>query len=60
MVLIRLIPGLHEPSLHLNSFFKPLVQRLLKLWKGIEMPTTGGKQVIHAVLLCNSSDVLAT
>lgn len=60
MVLIGLIPGPHEPSLHLNSFLEPLVEELLKLWKGIEMPTTEGKQVIHAVLLCNSSDVPAT
>lgn len=40
------------------AFLEPLVDDLSKLWKGIEMPTTEG--VIHAVLLCNLSDVPAT
>ena len=60
MVLIGVIPGPHEPSLHINALLEPLVDELLKLWKGIEMPTTEGNQVIHAALLCNSSDVPAT
>ena len=60
MVLIGVIPGPHEPNLHINSFLESLVDELLKLWKGIEMPTTEGKQVIHAALLCSSSDVPAT
>ena len=60
MVLIGVIPGPHEPSLHINSFLEPLVEDLLKLWNGIEMLTTEGKQVIHAALLCNSSDIPAT
>ena len=35
MILIGVIPGPHEPSLHINSFIEPLLQELLKLWKGI-------------------------
>ena len=60
MILIGIIPGPHEPSLHINSFLEPLVQDLLKLWKGIEMPTTEGIHTIRAALLCNSSDIPAT
>jgi hypothetical protein len=60
MILVGIIPGPHEPSLHINSFLEPLVQDLLKLWKGIEMPTTEGTQVLRAALLCNSSDIPAT
>ena len=60
MILMGVTPGPHELSLHINSFIETLVQELLKLWKGIEMPTTEGTQVVHAVLLCNSSDVPAT
>ena len=60
MILIGVIPGPKEPSLHINSFLEPLVQDLLKLWKGVEMPTTEGNQVLYAALMCNSSDVPAT
>ena len=60
MVLIGIIPGPHEPSLHINPFLEPLVEDLLKLWNGVEMLTTEGKHVIHAALLCNSSDIPAT
>lgn len=60
MILVGIIPGPHEPSLHMNSFLEPLVQDLLKLWKGVQMQTTEGLQVIRAALMCNSSDVPAT
>ena len=60
MLLVGVIPGPHEPSLHINSFLEPLVDELLKLWNGVEMITTEGQQIVHAVLLCNSSDVPAT
>ena len=60
MILIGVIPGPHEPSLHINSFIEPLVKELLKLWKGIEMRTMEGTQVVRAVLLCNSSDIPET
>ena len=60
MLLVGDIPGLHEPSLHLNSFLEPIVDDLLKLWKDVEMVTTEGTQIVQAALLCNSSDVPAT
>ena len=60
MLLIGIIPELHESKLHINPFLEPLVEELLKLWNGIEMVTTEGNQLIRAVLLCHSSDILAT
>ena len=60
MILVGVIPGPHEPSLHINSFLEPLVQDLLKLWQGIEMQTSEGAQIVRAAVLCNSSDIPAT
>ena len=60
MLLIGVIPGPTEPHLHVNPFLEQLVEELLKLWKGIEMITTEGTQTVHAILLCNSSDIPAT
>lgn len=37
MILAGIIPGLHEPSLDINSFLEPLVVDLSKLWRGIQM-----------------------
>ena len=36
-ILVGLIPGPHEPSRDINTFLKPLVDDLLKLWEGVEM-----------------------
>ena len=60
MILVGIIPGPSEPSLHVNPFLKHLVIDLLKLWKGVTMQTTEGLQSIRAALLCNTSDVPAT
>ena len=60
MVLVGVIPGPHEPSLHINSFLEPIVLELLKLWTGVEILTTEGNQIVRAALLCNSSDIPAT
>ena len=60
MILIGMIPGPTEPSLHINSFLEPLVADLLELWKGVEMSTTDGVRTIRAALLCTSSDIPAT
>ena len=57
---IGIIPGPQEPKLHINSFLEPLVKDLLKLWKGIQMETPEGEQLVHAVLLCATSDVPAS
>lgn len=60
MILVGVIPGPHEPSIHINSFLEQLVHDLLKLWHGVEMLTSEGAQIICAAGLCNSSDIPAT
>ena len=59
MILVGIIPGPHEPSLHINSYLEPLVTDLISLWKGISLTTPEGCKVIRAALLCNSSDIPA-
>ena len=60
MILVGVIPGPHEPALHINTFLEQLVHDLLKLWHGVEMQTCEGPQIIRAAVLCNSSDIPAT
>ena len=60
MILVGIIPGPTEPSLHINSFLEPLVGDLLKLWKGVEMATPYGLKTIRAALLCTAADIPAT
>lgn len=38
-ILVGVIPGPHEPSLHMNSFLAPFVAELLQLWNGIRLPS---------------------
>ena len=44
MLLVGIIPRPREPSLDINSFLEPVVADLLKLWKGVEIETSEGKQ----------------
>ena len=60
MILVGIIPGPREPSLHMNSYLEPVVRELLQLWKGIEMVTPDGIQTVRAALLCTASDIPAT
>ena len=60
MIIIAVIPGPCEPSLHINSYLEPLVQDLFKLWNGVSMKTCEGTKLVRAALLCNSSDIPAT
>lgn len=60
MILVGVIPGPHEPSLHINSYLEQFVHDLLKLWHGIEMLTMEGTQTIRGAVLCNYSDIPAT
>lgn len=60
MILVGIIPGPKEPSLHVNTFLRPLVDELLILWDGEEMSLHSGlKQQIRAVLLCVACDIPA-
>ena len=58
--LVGIIPGPREPSLHMNSFLEPLVNDLLKLWRGVEMNRCEGLKKVQAVLLCTPCDMPAT
>lgn len=52
-VLIGVVPGPHEPRLHMNSFLVPFVDELLKLWKGIRLPSTvAANGTLQPLTLC--------
>lgn len=59
-LVVGVIPGPHEPRLHMNSFLESLVEELLKLWKGVQMPTSQGLKEIKAILLCAACDIPAS
>ena len=60
MILVGIIPGRREPSLHMNSYLEPVVSELLQLYKGVEMNTPDGVKSVRASLLCTASDIPAT
>ena len=55
---LGIIPGPHEPPIHINNFLRPLVDDLLELWKGVPL-TSGGSQCVRAALLSVASDLPA-
>lgn len=60
VILVGIVPGPKEPSLHVNTFLSPLVDELLILWDGVEMSLHSGlKQLIRAMLLCVACDIPA-
>ena len=60
-ILVGLIPGPHEPRHDLNTFLEPLVEDLLKLWRGVELNVSGMscKKQIRCALLCVACDLPA-
>ena len=60
-LVVGIIPGPSEPKTHINSFLAPLIDDLLKLWRGIEIEVSDIKERINcrAILLCISSDLPA-
>lgn len=63
VILIGVIPGPKEPSIHINSFLKPIVDELKNLWLGLGQTfinADGQTVLVHAALLCASSDIPAT
>ena len=46
VILIGIIPRLHEPKYTINSFLKPLVDEQLQLWTGVDfnINTPSGKR----------------
>ena len=59
MLLLGVIPGPHEPKLHINySFLQPLVDDLLKFCNGVILQTCSGtcmQQFVQGALLCDIS-----
>ncbi|VDC05126.1 unnamed protein product [Peniophora sp. CBMAI 1063] len=63
MFLVAILPGPDEPTTEqLNKVIQPLVDELLRLYNGVDMPVHGmdGKQCIHCALYMNISDLPAS
>ena len=60
-ILVGLIPGPHEPSRDINTFLRPLVDDLLKLWEGVDMriASINCTKKICCALMCVSCDLPA-
>lgn len=60
VMLVGVIPGPREPSRHLNSFLRPLVDELQILWRGVPLKNSDGHVVIvRGALLCSGCDIPA-
>ena len=63
VILIRIIPGPHEPKNDINFYLQPLVKELLELWNGIKLYicTQKGKRekIVRAAVICVSCDLPA-
>ena len=60
VLVVGIIPGPHEPKLHINSYLETLVVELLDLMKGIKMHTPQGEKEIKAYLICAACDIPAS
>lgn len=58
---VGIIPGPHEPKMHMNTYLKPLVDDLLLLWHGIDILLDDTQETItvKAMLFCVSCDIPA-
>ena len=58
---LGIIPGPSELKTHINTFLKPMVDDLLRLWEGIDILLKQTNEVIQvrAMLLCVSCDMPA-
>ena len=60
VIVVGVIPGPSEPKLTINTYLRPCVRDLLKLWDGVILQENGTKSIFKAALVCTSSDVPAT
>ena len=63
ILLVGLIPGPKEPSLHINSYLNPLVHDLNILFDGVTYSTPQsllGSSIVRALLACICSDLPPT
>lgn len=57
-MLLGVIPGLHEPKKHVNTFLTPIVEELQQLWEGIILQNCHGDSVIvRGALICVACDI---
>ena len=61
VILFEIIPGPNEPSLTINSYLKPLVLDLQKLWEGVKLNVAGStdKALFKCALLGVACDLPA-
>lgn len=62
VILVGLVPGPSEPPLNINSFLSPLVDELLKFWRGLHMKVANFSEpkLIRCALLCVACDIPAS
>ena len=60
VIVIGIIPGPHQPKIHINSYLGPLVNELLELQSGQWFSTPVGIQFVKCAVVCLSSDIPAT
>ena len=56
-ILVGVLPGPHEPKLTVNTYLEPLVNDLLKFWRGVSLYVNGhGETNVRCALLCVACD----
>ena len=63
IIVVGLIPGSKEPKKTINSYLRPLIDDLLKLWEGVQMHTSCSilsRTFGRAALFYITSDIPAT
>ena len=61
VILVGLIPGPHEPKRDINTFLRPLVDDLCRLWVGVQFNICSLKssKIIRCALICVACDLPA-
>ena len=63
IIIVGAIPGPHEPPNTINTYLEPMVDDLIKLWRGVSMQTPGrliNTKLVRAALGYISCDIPAT
>ena len=60
VIIIGIIPGPHEPKVHVNSYLGPFITELLELQAGQWFSTSVGNQFVKCAIVGLSSDIPAT
>lgn len=63
ILIVSSIPGAHEPKLTINIYLKPMVDKLLDLWKGVQLECGSsilGYRTIRVALALICLDIPAT